>query len=101
MSIDWEHRTSNVERPTSNVSWGNELSYRVENTIARVCFVRHSPLPGANDEQRRHIWNCYPGLRLLRSLTLGYHVSPFQGLEIVRPKVCDSIQLGSSRGGGL
>jgi hypothetical protein len=25
----------------------------------------------------------YPGLRLLRSLALGYHLSPFQGFEMV------------------
>jgi len=25
--------------------------------------------------------NRYPGLRLLRSLTLGYHLPPFQGLD--------------------
>jgi hypothetical protein len=27
-------------------------------------------------------WGCYPGLRLLRSLTPGYHLSPLQGWDL-------------------
>ncbi len=87
---NWE--TSNIERRTPNESFGNGLGYRVWEMVGRVCFVRHSPLRGANDEQSRFIWGRYPGLRLLRSLTLGYYLSPFQGLEIGRPKISDLIQ---------
>jgi hypothetical protein len=100
MIVHWEHRTSNIEHPTSNVRYGNELSCRFGDTVVRVCFVRHSPLPGANDEQSRHIWNGYPGL-LPRSLTLGYHLPPFQGLGIVRPEVSGSIQCLDVCGGVL
>jgi hypothetical protein len=45
-------------------------------------FFRHSPLPGANDEKRRIIWIGYPGLRPLRSLTLGYHLPPFRASKM-------------------
>ncbi len=29
------------------------------------------------------IWTRYPGLRLLRSLSLGYHLAPFQGFKMM------------------
>jgi hypothetical protein len=29
----------------------------------------------------------YPGLRLLRSLTLGYHISPLQGFKLVLRRI--------------
>jgi len=44
-------------------------------------FFRHSPLPGANDEKTILCLGRYPGLRLLRSLTPGYHLAPFQGFK--------------------
>jgi len=101
MNFHWEHRTSNIEHPTSNVVCGNDLIYRIWDTVVRGGFVRHSPPPGANDEQSRHVWNRYPGLRLLRSLTLGYHLPPFQGLESVRLKISDLRQRRNFCGGGL
>src|SRR4051794_38930013 len=55
------------------MNWGN--------SITTVGFFRHSPLAGANDEKSRFICVANPGLRLLRSLTLGYHVSPYGALE--------------------
>ena len=99
MSMKRKHPTSNIQHRTSKVRDGNELSYRVLRAIARGCFVRHSPLPGANDEQSRLVWDCYPGLRLLRSLTLGYHLSPFQGWELVGAKLSGLIQRWNLRGG--
>jgi cobalt-zinc-cadmium efflux system outer membrane protein len=61
------------------------LSKKIEDDAAdrlseTGCFFRHSPLPGANDEKKRGYRNRYPGWRLLRSLTLGYHVPPLCGL---------------------
>ncbi len=29
--------------------------------------------------KKRFVWIVYPGLRLLRSLSLGYHLAPLQG----------------------
>lgn len=92
MNVYWKHPTSNAERRTLNVFCGSRLCFRVCDMIGRVCFVRHSPRPGANDEQSRRLWNQYPGLRLLRILSLGCHLTPFQGLEMVRLKINDSIQ---------
>jgi hypothetical protein len=51
-------------------------------TVASVCFFHHSPLAGANDEKSTVYLNRYPGWRLLRSLTPGYHLSPFQGFRM-------------------
>ena len=43
-------------------------------------FFRHSPFTGANDEKKGGYLDCYPGLRLLRSLSLGYHSTPYRAL---------------------
>jgi hypothetical protein len=51
-------------------------------TVALVCFFHHSPLAGANDEKSTISLIVYPGWRLLRSLTPGYHLSPFQGFRM-------------------
>jgi hypothetical protein len=83
MKMNLEHRTSNIEHSTS------------DGIGDRVCFVHHSPPPWANDEQSRRHFDCHPGLRLLRSLTLDYYRSPFQGCEMV------SIQRLHPRGGCL
>ena len=45
-------------------------------------FFRHSPLTGANDEKSGESVDRYPGLRLLRSLTPGYHLSRLQRLNM-------------------
>ncbi len=47
------------------------------------CFFRQSPLTGATDEKSRFIGIVNPGLRLLRSLSLGYHITPLQGFRMV------------------
>jgi hypothetical protein len=44
----------------------------------------HSPLSGANDKKAALGLPHYPGLRLLRGLTLGYHLPPLQGFGKTR-----------------
>jgi hypothetical protein len=66
-------------------------------TVALVCFFHHSPLAGANDEKSTVYLILYPGLRLLRSLSLGYHLSPFQGLEWPRIFSIEQVRLCATR----
>jgi hypothetical protein len=71
-----EHRTLNVEGvffcgimtlvKTFNALPSNQLCRKhmncaLEILLASVCFFRHSPLAGANDEKRRSIWNVTQG----------------------------------------
>jgi len=58
--------------------------------VGAVRFFRHSPLPGANDEKSSIIWQLNPGLRLLRSLALGYHISRLRRLRMVKKSFLQS-----------
>jgi hypothetical protein len=62
-------------------------------------LFRHSPSRGRMTKKWVY-WDRYPGLRLLRSLTPGFHLSPFQGLgfeaEVFYKPICDLLDRGSA-----
>ena len=48
-------------------------------------------------KKERQFLHRYPGLRLLRSLSLGYHLAPLQGFGNIRVELPDKFLRGDRR----
>jgi len=78
MSVNREHRTSNIEHPIGSVEKIGFVD------LGHACFFRHSPLTGANDEKSEFTLDRLPRASLADSLCPGLSSGALPGLQMER-----------------